>query len=182
MKRGGNKKGVVWVSTILYVLISITIIGILMAAVRPKVAELKDEFIISQTIESLNTFDDLVGSVQAATGTRLKYELSLNKGSFTIKGNENLSRSRDGIVWMSDSKHVYSEVDKNVLVGRINALTTEKSGVHTVTLDLEFEDVNLTVNGLDQNRTLTAASTPYIIWVENKGKSGNKINIDISVL
>ena len=53
-----NKKGQVWIETVLYTLIGISLIGLVLAFVTPKINEAKDRAVVEQTINSLSTFDE----------------------------------------------------------------------------------------------------------------------------
>lgn len=171
-----SKKGVEWISTVLYVLISITIIGILLAAVRPKIAEMKDNFVISQTMDSMNVLEDTISTAKMAEGTTLKYNLQLKKGNFMIYA------QNDKIKWESDSSYVFSEPEKPVTLGRINALTEKKGGTYSVSLELDYSQygLNVTFDGSDRLKILNPSDIPYSIWIKNNGRQGNLIWIDIT--
>ena len=72
-----SKRGVEWVSTVLYTLISLALIGMLIAALNPRIAELKDSYVISQTVDSLNVLDGTINNARVAEGTTLKYTLQM---------------------------------------------------------------------------------------------------------
>ena len=170
-----DKRGAEWISTILYVLISIAILGALMVAVRPKISELKDQVIITQTVDSLNVLDDTLQLTKTATGTNLRYNIKLNKGNLII------DPLNDKITWQGDSSYIYSEPGKTLQVGRINALTTAKNDFYQVTLDLDYKlyNLNLTFDGLERIKTLNPSSIPYTIWLKNNGRSGNLTMVDL---
>ncbi len=169
-----NKKGMTWVATVLYVLISIAIIGILLSAVRPKIAEMKDKIIISQTMDSLNILEETVQLVKNAQGTNLKYNLQLNKGNFIIDS------LNDRIIWEADSNYLFSELNKPISIGRITALSEPQGGIYKVKLMISYQPykLNITFDGKDKTKTLNPASIPYTIWIKNNGKQGDKIWMD----
>ena len=169
-----DRRGVEWVSTVLYTLISIAIIGILLAAVRPRIAEMKDNYVISQTIESLNVLDETINNAKAAEGTTLKYSLQMKKGNLIVDSES------DRIIWKSDSDYMYSEVGKKVQVGEIGALTEKKGNAYEVSLELDYPGINVTFSGQDKMKTLNPASLPYTLWIKNSGIVNGKAWIDIS--
>ncbi len=169
-----NKRGVEWVSTVLYTLISLALIGILMAAINPRIAELKDNYVIGQTIDSLNVLDSTIGNARVGEGTTLKYSLQLRKGNLLIDS------LNDRIIWKSDSNYQYSEIGKKINVGAISALTEKKGNAFTVTLELNYSpDINITFSGIDKSKTLNPATTPYTLWIKNDGNANGALWIDI---
>ena len=59
MKRGytKNKRGQIWVETMVYTLIAFALIGLVLAFVKPKIQETQDKAIIEQ---SVNILKDIV--------------------------------------------------------------------------------------------------------------------------
>jgi len=177
-----NKLAVIWVSTVLYTLIALSIIGMLLAVVRPKLAEIKDRFITEQTVNAMNDFDKLVFDIRKATGNRRSYELKLGRGEMTISGAENY------LEWiLKDSKYQASELGATIEAGRLNMTTTKVGDNFVVNLKLKYTDINLTVNNADEDKVLQPSATPYKIQIENKGASGvpeetrslQRINIEV---
>jgi len=174
------KKGDTWVETVLYMTISLAVIGLLLVAIRPKIAQMRDNYAITQTVDSLNVFEDLVSSVKIAEGTTLQYGLQLSKGEFIIDG------INDSVMWQSDSSYQYSELNRTIDVGRISARTMNVSskGMYHVTLTLDYRPygLNITVDGADKMKTLNAASVPYALWIKNSGKQGaGPLQIDVTL-
>ena len=162
-----NKFAVVWVSTVLYTLIALSIIGMLLAVVRPKLAEIKDRFITEQTVNAMNDFDKLVFDIRKATGNRRSYELKLGRGIMTISGGGNY------LEWvLGDSSYQASELGATVEAGRLNMTTAKIGDNFVVTLNLKYNDINLTVNDADEDKVLQPSATPYKIQIENKGAAG----------
>ena len=172
-----NHKAVEWISTVLYVLIGLAIIASLLAIIQPEVSRLKDKFIISQTIQSLDTLDETIMRTRDATGTRLNYIISLEEGTLTIDS------ANDKIYWNMISDYQYSSENKTIEIGKIKALTMPSLKVWNVTLELEYSDyyINITVNDIDNTKTLTKSGLPYSIWIENKGKQGSTQQIDFLI-
>ncbi len=184
-KRKREKKAVVWVSTVLYTLIAFAIIGTLLAVIRPKLAEIKDQFTIQQTISAFNDISTSIGDARKAAGNRRELELKLGKGEFAIYGNLDNSGG-DRFEWLlRDAKYHY-EVG-TVESGVVTITTQERAGIYTMNITMIYSDLNLSVNGGDAVKILQPASTPYTITLENKGAKGTSqegrgiLNIDLTV-
>ena len=53
---GMNKEGQIWIETVLYTLIGLSLIGLTLTFVMPRINASKDIATIEQTMESLNVF------------------------------------------------------------------------------------------------------------------------------
>jgi hypothetical protein len=158
-----KKQGVVWISTILYTMISLAIIGLLLAVIQPKISQVRDSVIIDQTKTSLIQIDETVLNVQEAPGMRLSSEIRLGKGQLVLSGKNN------SIEWTYDSKYKYSEVNRTIRSASIYESTTQiGADMYRISLKLIYTS-NLTVNSQDTDKILQAGSIPYKIWFENKG-------------
>ena len=58
-----NKRGQVWIETVIYILIGLSLIALVLTFVMPKVNEQRDRLIIEQTIASLGFLDDKINEV-----------------------------------------------------------------------------------------------------------------------
>ena len=82
-----NKNAQVWVETVIYTLIGLTIIGILLVATLPRIEEMKDQSLIEQSIQSLGKINEQIYDALKAPGNRrVIQQLSIGKGSFFIDG------------------------------------------------------------------------------------------------
>ena len=59
-----EKKAQVWVETVIYTLIGLTVIGILLGFSKPKIDSMKDKIIIEQTIDLFERINSLILDVQ----------------------------------------------------------------------------------------------------------------------
>ena len=105
MKQLGDKRGQIWVETVIYTLIGLAIIGLVLAAAKPKIDAKKDEIVIEQSIEALNNINNKIYEVQRAEGNRRGVELTVGKGKFVI------DIEGDKISWVIESSFEYSEKD-----------------------------------------------------------------------
>ncbi|GIU68668.1 MAG: hypothetical protein KatS3mg001_518 [Candidatus Pacearchaeota archaeon] len=172
-----NKKAQVWVETMVYTLIALTLIGIVLAFVKPKIEESQDRSIIEQSIGILEDFDSLVNSI-GTVGNQRVFTISIRKGSFIVDS------LNDVLSFKVDSKNKYSEIGEEISVGNIMVQTLQKGKNYEVILARNFSSqYNVTFNGLEQVREMTPASVPYRILVKNTGTDNQgKIIIDIKII
>src|SRR3990167_7867220 len=79
-----NKKGQVWIETVIYTLIGLSLIAIVLAFITPRISEAKDKAIVSQTISSMNQFDEKINEVLAAPGNVSYIDFTIKRGSFIV--------------------------------------------------------------------------------------------------
>jgi hypothetical protein len=158
-----DRKAVVWISTILYTVISLAIIGLLLSVIQPMISQWRDSLIIDQTKASLAKVDESVQNVQGEFVGRRYVEFKLGKGTLTLSGKNN------SITWTIDTKVEYSNPNQTMSSGNIYERTDKMVDMYRVSLFLEYKSINLTFNGKDADRVLQPAPNPYKIWFENKG-------------
>jgi hypothetical protein len=159
-----NKKGQVWVETVIYTLIGITIIGILLAVAKPKIDSMKDKLVVDQTVESLNKINDKVYEVLRAPGNKRSIDLQVSKGRFLI--DPKLGK----ISWTLDSTYKYSEPGIEITTGNIKVKTTAANPYKIeLWIDYSTDSVDITSNGGQNYKELDQAPTPYSLFIENKG-------------
>ena len=165
-----KKQGMVWISTILYTLISLAVIGLLLAVVQPKITQIKDSMVIEQTKTSMSKVDETMLNVkEGAAGMKLYSEFKLGKGSLIISG------KNDSIRWTYQPSYEYSQAGRKIQSGDILMLTEKAGNGYNLTLSMNY-DFNLTVDGSDKDKIIQAASLSYKLWLTNKGTG-----IDITV-
>jgi len=175
MRRVIKKGGQIWIETVIYTLIGLTIIGLVLAVALPKINEKKDEIMINQAVQAMGYIDDKIYEVQGNLASRRTVDLDIGKGRVIIDMGD------DSISWVIDSSYKYSEPGMWVPEGVVDALT-EENNPWTVTLkmdygvDIRFGDSTVGTKELD------SAPTPYKLIIENVGKNdkGNLI-VQLSV-
>ena len=170
------KKGQVWVETVIYTLIGLTLIGLVLAIATPKINELQDKAVIEQTIDSMSILDSKITDALSAPGNVRVVEFNMKRGKLHFDTAEN------NIVYeMDDSRVLYSEPGVSVQLGKIEVMTEKGAKKHKVFLGLSYGSYNLTFEG-DEGEDLqfTQTSIPYKFSIENKGFVNGKNNIDIS--
>ncbi|MBS3092207.1 hypothetical protein J4466_02200 [Candidatus Pacearchaeota archaeon] len=175
-----NNKAQVWVETVIYTLIGLVLIGVVLAVATPAIQKQKDKSTIERTIDTMNELDRNILGVKGA-GVANTREMSFSIG----KGNLIVNSSNDKIIFQIDeSSYQYSEAGKSVEIPGTNqeVLTQKKGKKYLITLSLDYrQKINITFNSKDEAKTLTQASTPYVILVENNGIPNleSLVNIDI---
>lgn len=148
-------RGQVWVETVVYTLIGLSLIGLVLALVTPKINEYRDRTVIEQTVSSLNVIDATINDVLQAPGNSRIVDFRLKRGDVYFNAS-----SEQIIYVLSDAHGAYSEPGVAIDIGRISVLTTPNGETYTTTLTLSY-DIDL---DYDQNSTIrhySAAATPY---------------------
>jgi hypothetical protein len=165
-----KKRGQVWVETVLYTLIGISLIALVLAFVTPKINEIKDRSLVEQSIASLNDLDGKINSVVQYSGNRRVYEPLIKKGDFTIYSDKDLITFE-----LKDLTKPYSQPNVTTKYGSIGIYSLVGKKTSTATLTLNYSGfINLTYDGVEDNspNKFTPSSTPYKFYVE----SGDVIN------
>ncbi|MEM3113239.1 MAG: EB domain-containing protein [Candidatus Pacearchaeota archaeon] len=164
-----DKKAQVWVETVIYTLIFLTLIGISLAIVVPVVEKQKDKNTIQNTVNSLNDFDSTILNIKrAGIGNVREIRFNLGEGKFIIDGKNNSL-----IFEILESSYPYSEPGISVrLVGTNIKSETKKNGrKYNIKLTLPYDgSANITINDKDEIKEYFPASVPYVFFIENRGK------------
>ena len=156
--------GQVWVETVVYTLVGLSLIGLVLAFVIPKVNEYRDRSVVENTIAALNVIDGKISEVlEAPLNTRV-VDMTLKRGEFYF----NASSNRIYYI-LEDSKAAYSEPNELVSIGRITIFTEQKTkGVHRITLFIDYA-FNLDYANNNSVRKYSSASVPYRFSFTNQG-------------
>ncbi len=164
-----KNKGQIWIETVIYTLIGLTLIAIVLVFGLPKINESRDRAVIEQSIDSLNLLDGKIREViDAGSGNVRKINVfSIKRGELTINGDENSIT-----FFLDDLAKPYSEPGESFKIGRINVLSAEERKKSSVKLTLDYENTaDITFAGADGLRKFIAGSTPYSLTFENKGSN-----------
>lgn len=183
MKKRWNlnrKSGQIWVETMVYTLIAFALIGLVLAFVKPKIEEVQDSTLISQSVEVLEDIDSIISEVAiGGTGNQRVPELGISKGTFTIDA------PGDSLFFVIESRYEYSQPGTDVSLRGITVHTEQIGRMYDVTLTKDYSGVyNITSEGLEEVRQLTSSSTPYKVVIAANGSdsSGNQIiNMGVSI-
>jgi len=167
-----KKKAQIWVETVIYTLIGLTIIGILIAVSKPQLEKQQDKALIEQAINGLDKIDGKIYEVLQGTGNKRKVELKIGKGILTIDGEKNK------IIWELNSRYKYSEEGVIISAGK-NDITTLPGNPWKVKIELNSQ-FDIKFENKDMIKDLGRSSTPHIITIENVGTQSGEtiINFD----
>jgi type II secretory pathway pseudopilin PulG len=162
-KKRLNRFGQVWIETVIYTLIAFVMIGLVLSFARPKIQELQDQAILQQSTEMMKQIDTTILTM-GATGNQRIIEIGIKEGNLKI------DCPNDKMIFELESQSVYSEPGKEINDGNIVILTEKKSGYNLVSLTRDYsEKYNLKLDGLEELRTVSKASTSYSLTLKNEG-------------
>lgn len=173
-----NKRGQVWVETVIYTLIAFVMISGVLAFVKPKIEEFQDRAIVEQTLTAMEEINNVILSiVQAGQSNKRIIELGIKKGILKIDGENDL------LIFEMEGRYAYSEDGIEVPVGNAIVLTENKGKFNSITITYNYsEKYNIKYNGDDKLKIINKAATPYKIAISNNGKENTKTKIDFKVI
>jgi len=167
-----NKRGQVWVETVIYTLIAFALIGLVLAFAKPKIEELRDRTALEQSLEMMQEIDLLITEIiQAGAGNKRVIEVALRKGYLRVDGVE------DKLLLEFEGKYTYSEPGEDIQEGNLIVRTEEKGKISFVNITRNYSQYNITYQGVDSLKTVSKASTPYNFIISNSGKDDNEETI-----
>ncbi len=169
-----NRIGQIWIETVIYTLIGLSLIGLTLAILTPKIKEFRDRSLIEETLSSMNLFDSKINEILDAPGNRRRIDLALDKGVLSIDSLNNSLR-----FLLENAKVRYSEPGVSLEIGRVNVTTMENGENYDIKLEI-FYLHNLSFESKEDYVEFSPVSIPYKFFIENKGIIGNNYNIDFS--
>ena len=85
-----KSRGQVWIETVIYTMISLTIIGALLYYGVPKIEKMQDQAKIESSIDMMKQIDLTVMDIKDTPGNLRMVETKLKKGYIIIDGKEDL--------------------------------------------------------------------------------------------
>lgn len=166
-----RKQAQIWVETVVYTLIGISVIGILLAIAKPRIDEIRDRLVIEQTIESFNQIHGRIIEIQDSPGNQRTIGLKLSKGRIVVNS------SGDNIVWEMESRYKYSQPGNWISLSNLDILT-ETANPYNIIVMLNYSgSYDLSVSGEERNLEIEESPTPYTLIFSNKG--AGKINVEV---
>jgi len=161
----GDRKGQVWIETVIYTLIALVMIAAVLAYAKPKLEEMQDQAIIEQSMGILKDLDALVLSVvQGGVGNKRTLEIGIKRGELKIKADE------DFVMFTLEGRKKYSEPGTVVEEGNLLIKTLEKGKNHEVSIWRNYSGkYNLTYMGEQSSKTFSKSSQSYKIVIANVG-------------
>ncbi len=167
-----KKRGQVWIETVIYTLIAISLIGLTLYFVKPKLEELKDKSAINGAEEILRALDSKIVDVgEGVVGERRIFEFKFSKGLLKINSSE------DSIYFLIKSHYVPSEPGIIIHDGGLDILTTKKSGVYYVTIKKQYVNYNITYQEKEKSKTINPSPNIIKLSIENIGGENTTISI-----
>jgi hypothetical protein len=165
------KQGQVWIETVIYTMIGLSIIAVILAIVTPKIQETKDKALIDQSIEILEKIDKSLSDMKFTPGNSWPVQLKFDKGEFVIDGTD------DRVYFLFEkSNSRYSEPGIEIKRGSINISTTENGNYYDVRLMLDYNGkVDITYKNNQVIKRFQSATLPYDLVLESKGKNAGGI-------
>jgi len=172
-----NRRGQIWVETVIYTLIAFVLIGLVLAFAKPGIEKLKDKSVIEQSIGMMEDLDLVITEViQAGAGNKRVIKIAIRKG------NLRLNCSDDKLLFELEGKYIYSEPGESIQQGNLIVTTEEVGKLGIVTITRDYSDYNITYYGEDNLKTISKADTPYNLIISNSGKDGSsKTVVDIEL-
>ncbi|MBX4196558.1 hypothetical protein KW805_03145 [Candidatus Pacearchaeota archaeon] len=164
-----KKRGQVWVETVIYTLIGLSLMGLALGFITPKLTQMRDRSVVEQAIGSLTTIDTTVNDVLTAPGNRRVVDFTMKRGDLFID-----SQADEIRMVISGLKKPYSEPGIEIK-NRVSILSEQQQASYSVTLKLKYTTasgkpyVNITYNDADTLKKFTAASTAYKFYILSKG-------------
>lgn len=170
-----NKRGQVWIETVIYTLIALIMIGAVLGWGKPKIEQLQDKAIIEQTIGIFEDIDSqILSAVQGGAGNKRTLEIGLKKGSIAIHAEEDV----DAIFYEIETRHTYSEPGEYIHIGNVLARTVKKGEYNDVVLKIDYAGIyDLKFEGTNTQKTITKSSTPHKLTISNDGASATGLPI-----
>lgn len=169
-------KGQIWIETVVYTLIGITIIGIVLGLARPEIQKRQDAAAISASIETLRVIDSTIEEIKYVGGNTRPTNIKIGRGKMVVDGeNDKIN------IIIDDSSFEYSQPGLNISSGNIFGLTVPKGSKYLVTLSLNYtKKLNITYKGQDKEHVFQYSPSPYNIAIANNGLTNGLVNIDLS--
>lgn len=172
-----NRRGQVWVETVIYTLIAFALIGAVLGFIKPKIDELKDKSILEQEAAIMTEIDKVVlSAMQGPQGNIRNIEFMVRKGKLII------DPANDVIRFEMESKYQFSEApigeDAPTEVdvgGGIKATTIKKNKIYYVTLTKSYSDYDVKYNSGDTSKEITYSANMQKLSIENRGKTEEAI-------
>lgn len=170
----------VWVETVVYILIGLTIIAILLSIVSPQIERIKDKGIIKQTMDAMDILDNKIADVEQSPGSIGIVNFKVAKGMLMINStNESIQ------YLLEDSILEFSEVGNEIKEGNYFIKTEKRGNRFDIYLKRYYTGLDfLYSEDANKIKIMQSGATPYKISLENKGQAAPALptQIDFNVL
>lgn len=160
-----NKKGQIWIETVLYTIIGLVAIALVLSFITPKINQSKEQSLIEQSIESIRSMESKINEVyESGSGNIRQVDLSIKKGVLNIYPEEDKLELR-----LEEITKPFSEPGEIIPYGGNVYLITEKiQKDYAVKIVLNYTKINLTYNKDEKpSEDFYPTSIPYKIKISN---------------
>ena len=166
-------RGQIWIETVIYTLIGLSIIAILLAIIKTQIDSMKDKALIDNGLEILKVIEQKITDVRYVPGNSRLIEINLQRGKLIIHGED------DKIEYLLEGAgYEYSETNVEAEIGNIKVMTKKGAEEYDVSLYLEYDELNISFREEDVKKEFQASTTPYTLSVKNNGLIDDIVNID----
>jgi hypothetical protein len=173
-----EKRGQVWIETVIYTLIALSLITASLIFINPKIEEMRDSATNEKMLNIMQEIDSTIDSIsRMGSGNKRTMEIKIDQGEFEIDG------KNEKIYFEIESNSQFSQEKKEIKDRRVFIKTEEISDKYLVSFRIDYDDkYNLTVNNEEISKKIPPSPTFYKLSITNLGKAGNetRINIDIN--
>ena len=163
--KSSAKKSQIWIETVIYLLIGITLISIILVTALPRIENMKDKSIIEQTAEALNDIDSKIVEIIPTSGNTRLVELRIAKGKIEINADRGIIR-----YILEDTGLELSQIDEEIkLSGNVFLLTEKTASKFKITLTSKYPELKLVNFDGEGIKTLNAGTVPHKILISNIG-------------
>ena len=168
-----TKYSQIWVETVVYTLIGLSILGMIIAVITPKINQMIDKTTLTHSLESLNSINEQIMDTMTSAGQQREIILNAKKGEYVINGLDDTF-----YFILKNSNYKYSQPGIIFPQGDIEVLTSNKTaGKYDVVFLLNYSSFNLTFYNEDGVKQLTSSPVEYNLLIQNKGNK--QLNFEI---
>jgi len=163
-----DKKGQVWIETVIYTLIGLALIGMILAFALPKITKTQEKILVEQTIESLKVLDQTIINVAESGEDNVRsFEISFKEGDLQIDA------QNDSIYFiLTGMDSYYSQKDVVVTDGRVGILSSGNEDSSNVKIYLNYTGyADISYDGTEDAGKITRSPVAYKLLISNLGNS-----------
>src|SRR3989344_8433684 len=130
-----NKKGQIWIETVLYSMIGLALIALVLSYVTPKINASRNELLVEQSIGAMQNFDARIEeTISRGPGNIIKIdEFTMRSGELFINPNKNSIT-----LIVRDLSSAYSEPGVSIPYGSVNVMTEKRQKTFDVYINSTF--------------------------------------------
>lgn len=159
-------RGQIWIENAVYMLVGLSLIGIVLMFVTPKITASQEKVVIEQSINSLKSLDEVISDViDSGAGNSRTYSIQFKRGEFVVNAREDVFSFEIG-----DVRTPYSQEGALINRGAVKILTSKQNKNYKVELILNYsKSIDMLVESNDYAKVYTSAPAPYKFIIANDG-------------